>query len=150
MSKVTVYRIENHKNHRGMYNCQPEKSLFDCPFYSGMQRERKLHPRPEEDTMLRTQLIKLGLYDKWAELGGMPDFMCWSDKAEKYIYGFANIDQMKMWLHDHKVVEWLADNGFVVTQFEVKPENVLIGQTQAMFIRPGSHDVKDIREVFGI
>jgi hypothetical protein len=158
---VTVIRIEN-KLGKGMYNSgndsggvDPEQdyrhpSLFTCP---GYQNNKKHHPCPEDDSLLREQLIERGLFDPSNYspsrmeqiLFGMYGF---TPKSEKYSYGFANAAQARHWLYKDEWLQYLDSNGFHVAVITLPASEVLIGNTQAMFIKPKHYEQQSIKEFF--
>jgi hypothetical protein len=146
---VTVYRIENEKNGEGMYNCDPFPSLFQCPFYDFKEKISKAHPRPEDDSQLVPQLVNRGLYDPNPL---MSIFMgsSFTPLAQEWRYGFSNIAQMRMWMHNDKVLRWLADNNFIVAKCNVPNDDALIGHTQVMFKRPKHYEKLSITDVFNL
>lgn len=153
LAPIKVFRIENKHNGDGMYNCKPYPSLFDCPFYKATyvgqsKPDDKLHPRPEDDSMLRAKMILAGLY--------APDFMAlifgnaFTPASQRYVYGFTGIDQMRVWLHDDRILHWLDTHDFVVAECEVNSDSVLTGYSQAMFIKPHEYKTHTIKSFFNL
>jgi len=146
---VTVFRIENKNNGKGMYNCEPYPGLGECPYYDN-SKNRALHPSPWSDSKLGRQMAARSLINPdplWALVNGTP----LTEDAENWRYGFASAEQARMWLHDDKIIKWLAEHDFVVTEFKVKPFNAMVGNTQVMFIHaPGSKKHHDIKSFFNI
>jgi len=149
IESVTVYRIENKNNGKGMYNCEPYPGLGECPFYDNSKNKR-LHPSPFVDTKLARQLSARGLINPdplWMMFHGTP----LTEDAQKWRYGFASVEQARMWLHDDKIIKWLADNDFIVTEFKVSALNAMVGNTQVMYMHaPSRKKHHDIKSFFNI
>lgn len=153
----TVIRIENAKG-EGMYNAGGENggphgtapNLFHCP---GYHNDEAHHPRPEDDSEMRREMIKRGLFDPnnyrdnpFAQmLLGMVGF---TNDAEKYSYGFSNIEQARHWLYKDEWLHYLDTHGFKVAIIKLPKGSVVHGSTQAMFIKPESYEKVSIKEFF--
>jgi hypothetical protein len=150
VTPITIYRIENKTNHQGMYNCEPEPSLMDCPYYNAREQRSKLHPRPEDDSKLARQMCARRLINP-NPLALILRGTSLTQEAENWRYGFSSVDQARMWLHNDQIINWLAEHNFVVAEFNVGPFDAMVGNTQAMFInspkRQKTHNMKDFFKV---
>lgn len=122
---MIVYRIE-HTDGKGMYR-STGRSLYECHFYKQTDR----HPSPDEDSKLFTEIQAKNLLN-------------WN--YGRYVFGFASVDQLRSWLYQDEILLWLDDRGFILAVIEV--DDVLIGNTQCMFIKPETYEKKNIREFF--
>lgn len=93
------------------------------------------HPLPYEDAKLRPL---------WNEIE--------PDELHNYYFGFCSIEQFKNWFFKESWRKELSQIGVKMYVFEVDDEDVLVGDTQAVFLRDNAtlisiHDVLEFDEV---
>lgn len=120
---IRIYRVEN-VDGKGMY-CGTEAGVQ-------MNGDSSRHPLPREDA-------KIGC--EWRER--------LSGEIDEQIFGFASLEQLRFWIYKTKWRKSLKSEGFRVSVYEVPVEHALVGDTQAIFVRPEATlvDHLDITEV---
>lgn len=132
---VKVYRIEN-KAGEGFYLPKDmSTSIYRCPSYS----DDGSHPNALEDSRLQillgaNNLLSCGMLNR--------------RKTDKYSYGFGTIDQLRHWLYNDEWLVYLHKKGFKLVICQVVPKNVMLGNTQCMFIKPEKYVKRDIVKYF--
>lgn len=129
MKKATVYRIET-RDGTGMYGSGGIRMAAGEEAYSDSR-----HPGPEDDGKLRKATKERG--------GGKVYF-----DYSPFHFGFADIGQLRNWVYEDKWLVALHDSGHVLAIIE--SEDVMIGHTQAIFIRPEEYQKVSILEYFNL
>lgn len=129
MKKATVYRIEHKETRQGMYF--GPRSLYNIANACGddIYGEHSRHPHPMEDSVLMATDI--------------PRY------ATAHLnYGFASIEQLRSWLYKDAWLVGLHAAGYVLAIIE--SEEVYVGSTQAVFLRPETYPTFSIQEYFNL
>ncbi len=132
--KATVYRIECATTGDGMHRTA-RTSIESCDSFCA---EPRAHPLPTDDTKLHDQLVERELANTW----------CLYDDAHVYSFGFADLGQLRNWLYKDEWLLWLHNNGFILAICE--SEDVMCGNTQAMFIKANEYQKVSIKEFFNL
>lgn len=135
---VRVYRIE-HKMYGGGVYRNNAVSLSNCDDY---YIEHDKHPAPEDDGMLKRALDEKNMINHYGNLR--------YSVTVDYSFGFSSLEQLRSWFYKDSWIEWMSENDFIVAVCDVPYSDVLIGYTQAMFIKPDEYDKVDILELLNI
>lgn len=135
----TIYRIEHKDTSLGMYM---EESI-DVGAYLGDTVGTDRHPCPCQDSKLSNKLYAKDMMcgDEWGER---------LTNASSYNFGFSSKRQLRSWLYDDKLLMFLHNNNFILAVCQCKPSQVIIGNSQAMFIRPEVYEKLSIKEFFNL
>lgn len=130
MKKATVYRIEHKETKQGMYF--GPRSLYNIAGACGddIYGEHRRHPHPREDSVLMST-----------------DFYNLRDTSGLN-YGFISIEQLRSWLYKDAWLIGLDAAGYVLAIIE--SEEVYVGSTQAVFLRPDEYPTFSIKEYFNL
>jgi hypothetical protein len=124
----TVYRIET-KDGQGMYRRDDEITSF-------LFIDDPRHPVPTEDSELRRQ----------SELRAVS----WDWDLCRYRFAFGDINQLRNWLYRDTWLRQLHNAGFVMTEYTCSEDDIIIGNTQALFKDVISHVHHSIIDYFGV
>ena len=113
---MLVYRVENAQG-GGMYRNDglSVASICDISDYSSAR-----HPHPTADDALMRSI------PRHLNQMGMPAYV--------FNYGFASLEQLKMWLYQNEWRVALSDAGFHVAVYNCL-KDAYVGDTQAVFIK---------------
>jgi hypothetical protein len=114
--KIKIFRVHHPESGEGPYgNCTGVLSDYwegEKPWDTD-----GYHPSPWNDPKLKAD---------WSTLD-------WFGKTDKFFFGFSDMDQFLLWFHKPEWLEQLKRLGYVLTIWEVAPENAYIGEFQAIF-----------------
>lgn len=95
-----------------------------------------------------------GLIDKMTTLGlnpdqcenhpapnkdhGLKEFFANTDDISPWLFGFETINAYKAWFETSEVRNFLQENGFFLTCYETKKDEVVHGDKQSLFKRKGA------------
>lgn len=132
-----VYRVEHKYDHTGMYRDgaiafmltfgTPTGDIHDQDTWPRMystDEEKKAHPMPHDDPKL---------WDFFDELLSWRFKPGGREEAKKWLFGFANLVQLRSWLHERAWLEYMDSRGYVCSVYECEDDFAHHGDTQAMF-----------------
>lgn len=124
-----IYRVERFDG-TGPYVGQHELPEKILP--SGFTNE---HPDPSDDSLLvdriNMQIRREAEDDEHYRPVSMFSFIM--DRG--YFFGFNSQDQLRRWFYADEWLVKLDQNGFNLSVYEVPPQYVFVGHTQAVFLR---------------
>lgn len=123
----TIFRIED-KAGQGMYRSDKFGSSQHNPMYGDGYDDMK-HPLPHNDSLLMSNMRI------WhAAQGNTEQSQKSCPVVDAFNFGFASQEQLRNWIYKD---EWLVklDQKFFLTLYAVPDEFVVVGHTQACFIR---------------
>jgi hypothetical protein len=124
--KHQVIRIED-KHGKGMYHSL--WSIAVTKIFGDSSYDPVTHADPYEDKLLEEQWYKL------------------VENAD-YYYGFIDEAQFKKWVKDPQWRKTLNFYGGVMKFYEVEDKDVLVGETQVMFLKDNAKLVKEEKVTF--
>ena len=122
MSKVKFFRIHHSSDiTQGCYRAGCTNNLLSYYAYS---TNWKKHPPPYEDSKLYQSLLNSPDYDGFD----------YENLLIKYHFGFTSLEQLKAWFYNEDWLEWLDEQGFILSEFECDdvPEMFIAGNSQAI------------------
>jgi hypothetical protein len=142
---VTVYRIEYEPDGEGCYQRFNEEKDRGFGAITGSTIADERHPHPSSDSLLQKNLQEAGFQPATGFLGlfGMISY-------EPYRFGFASIEQLRAWMFKDSWLTSLADQNYILAVCKVPAYQVLVGNTQCVFIRPEIYEKKNLREFFNL
>lgn len=137
----TIYRIEHKESGIGIYRHQGVnfRDLDSSNYYDR-------HPAPLDDSKLSLKLWQKGFVlpedeERYERL---------DETVKVYSFGFSSKRQLRSWIYDDSVLLHLHNNNFILAVCQCKPSQVIIGNSQAMFIRPEVYEKLSIKEFFNL
>lgn len=119
--KKQILRIED-KEGRGMYHTL--WSIAVTNLFGNLSVDLDKHPEPYEDKLLNEQ---------WDSM--RPD--------EEYFCGFVDEEQFKKWVHNPQWRKSLNFYGGIMKTYEVDECDLVVGETQVMFIKDKAMLIKE-------
>ena len=119
MQKVKFFRIHHFTNkNTGCYRGDWENNisrLGNCEIFVG---DYDKHPLPCYDSLL------------WNKISVNLPF----EEFSAYHFGFTSLEQLRAWFYNDDWLEWLHNEGYILTEFECDdiPEIFMSGHTQAI------------------
>jgi hypothetical protein len=132
MQKVKFFRIHHVTNKAiGCYSGKYSENinrLASCEIFVG---DYDKHPLPQADSLLWNKITTYVSDNK-------------SIDFSDYYFGFTSPEQLRAWFYNDDWLEWLHNEGYILTEFECDdtPEIFMAGHTQAIAILDKITEVK--------
>lgn len=143
---IQILRIED-VNGGGLYRGENRDNnplvLDDGELFFGSDK----HPIPWDDSRLMASYELADQRSKYESADGVSS--CY---LHDYHYGFSSPEQMRSWIYKDQWLKDMGPNGFRLAVFEMDERDVLLGNTQACFLRENAKTVTfhDAAEFFNL
>lgn len=115
---MKIYRVEDDQG-TGMYRTSIALREMNC--------SDKRHPSPWDDMKLSEPWENMDLYER-----------------SKMFFGFSSLDQLKFWIYLEEWRKLLKKEGYFISVYECEPDDAIIGETQAIFIRSSATKIQQL------
>lgn len=116
-SKITkIWRVENAKGVGPYREAKYGGHLSELTELGFNNDEDVNRPPPERDLILRDS------FNLWSK-----------QKQKKWSFGFKSLRDYRYWFNQKAIRQFLSDNGYFLSQYEVDSEKAILGDKQVIF-----------------